>query len=403
MTSVKPVNITYLTHIQEFGGCEHHLLQLIESLDSQEFNKNIIFITDTYFSHNTEPFFEYVARLQQAKIIDRAIHLQIHKGLRDIRKIWELTKVISKQNSILHVYKGSIDSGNIPIVIALALNKIVIQTIQNKPAKPDPQYLIKSQILRPYCLRTPKLAIAVSNSVRQDCIDHYQTPRNRIQTIHNGINLTDFKSINIDREEKKRQIEREYNINLSDKTIFLNVARLSEQKGHIFLFEALLKISQQHRSLFKDLILLLVGNGPLEKKLKQTIKEYQLEDNVIFLGFRKDINELLACADAFLLSSLYEGLPLTIVEAMPMAKPVLATAVDGVSEIVSDGETGLLSPPRNAEELANTILRFMNLSRPDRIKMGRKGQEVAMNQFNLEHQVREIEKIYQKLWRQYFE
>ena len=58
MTSVKPVNITYLTHIQEFGGCEHHLLQLIESLDSQEFNKNIIFITDTYFSHNTEPFFE---------------------------------------------------------------------------------------------------------------------------------------------------------------------------------------------------------------------------------------------------------------------------------------------------------------------------------------------------------
>ena len=140
----------------------------------------------------------------------------------------------------------------------------------------------------------------------------------------------------------------------------------------------------------------LVGDGPLRPAVEKAIVKMGLERKVLFLGIRDDVPQLLAASDVFVLSSDYEGVPLTVLEAMAAGKPVVATAVGGVPELIEDGETGILVPPRNPEALAQGILRLAK-DASLRQRMGKAARERAQERFDISRTAREYEALYLRL------
>ena len=134
------------------------------------------------------------------------------------------------------------------------------------------------------------------------------------------------------------------------------VASLQERKGHRFLLQALKNIEAK----FPDARAIFAGEGPEEAALRQQARELGLENRVHFVGFRPDVREVLAACDAFALPSRKEGLSIAVMEAMAMGVPVVTSDIAGMSEVVRDGETGLLVPPFEVEPLANALSQLWN-------------------------------------------
>ena len=132
--------------------------------------------------------------------------------------------------------------------------------------------------------------------------------------------------------------------------VVLTPARLHEQKGHTYLLEAAAQVP--------DATFVLAGDGPLRARLEARARELGVAERCVFLGHRSDIAELLAVADLFVLPSLYEGLPVSVLEAMAARRPVVATAIGGTDEAVTHELTGLLVPPSDPGALASAIRRL---------------------------------------------
>lgn len=145
-------------------------------------------------------------------------------------------------------------------------------------------------------------------------------------------------------------------IGCEDEFLFVCAARLHEQKAHEVLIEAVDALRTRGLGGFR---VLLVGEGPRQRELEGLVRARQLSELVVFLGVRQDIPDILNQADAFVLSSDYEGMPLAILEAMAARRPIVATAVGGVPQLVAHGETGLLVAPRKPEQLAGAMETLM--------------------------------------------
>lgn len=136
---------------------------------------------------------------------------------------------------------------------------------------------------------------------------------------------------------------------LHDKGYFLigNIGRLTEQKGFVYFIDAMPDILKRHpKTKF-----IIVGAGELEQSLKERVARWHLEQDVVWLGFRKDVQNVMSQLDLVVLSSLWEGLPLTPIEAFSVGKTVVGTAVDGTVEIIDDGVDGYLIPPRDSNAI----------------------------------------------------
>jgi glycosyltransferase involved in cell wall biosynthesis len=126
-------------------------------------------------------------------------------------------------------------------------------------------------------------------------------------------------------------------------------ARLHKQKRHSDLLKA--------AALVPNALFVLAGDGPERGKLEELANRLGIASRVVFLGERNDVPKLLVCCDVFVLPSMYEGLPVSVLEAMAVGRPVVATAVGGTDEVVEDGVTGILVPPREPAKLAAEITR----------------------------------------------
>ncbi len=125
-----------------------------------------------------------------------------------------------------------------------------------------------------------------------------------------------------------------------------------------------------------------------------------IQDKVIFFGWRKDVSEILKVLDVFVQTSLWEGLSLSIMEAMAAGKPVVATNIKGNNELVLDGVSGYLVQPNNPEELANRIVTILNNKKLAK-EMGKRGSERIKKEFNISTNVKKIERIYNELLTNY--
>lgn len=207
----------------------------------------------------------------------------------------------------------------------------------------------------------------------------------KIVLVYNGIDLERFKpNVGI------RKVRGE---SLSSKTpMVVTVGRLDWYKGHKYLLEAAEKIVQT----LPDARFLIVGDGGYRKRLENQVKQLNLDENVIFTGNRKDIPEILAGIDLFVLSSVSEGFGRAVAEAMACAKTVVATKAGGLSEVVEDGITGRLVSPKNSTALAEAIIELLK-DKKKAENMGIAGRKRVEKLFSIERNVKSIEELYKKI------
>lgn len=220
----------------------------------------------------------------------------------------------------------------------------------------------------------------------------------RIKYLGNGIDITLFDPRRISAEEVTLK-RREIGIRKNERVVGI-VGRLVEEKGYLEFFQAA-RIIKAKMPNIKFLVV-----GPIEKEKRDALspdiaKDYGLGDDVIFLGMRRDMPQLYAMMDVFVLPSHREGFPRTLMEASAMAKSVVATDIRGCREVVRDGETGILVPVKDADALAEAILGL--LQDPETAKkMGQAGRRRAEEFFDERKVFQRVEAEYDRLLREKF-
>jgi len=185
----------------------------------------------------------------------------------------------------------------------------------------------------------------------------------------------------IDRSEKRKELGLS-----ADAAVIITVGELNANKNHIQVLEALSKLNKT------NFHYLIVGNGEDEQKLQKAVNELLLRDKVSFLGFRRDVPELLTASDVFILTSRREGLPKAVMEAMAVGLPIIATDVRGNKDLVKSGENGYLVSLDDAEQTAIGIDRLIDSEDLQR-SMGGKSKELV-KQYDLKNIIPQMEEIY---------
>jgi glycosyltransferase involved in cell wall biosynthesis len=225
--------------------------------------------------------------------------------------------------------------------------------------------------------------IAVSHAARTFLVEGKGYPAEQIVVVPNGRDLSQFAP-----GGHRERVRAELGIDEAVRLVGV-VGRLEAQKGHRYLLDAWPRVVRD----FPDVRLLVVGDGSLRAGLEQQAREAGVGAHVIFLGFRTDIPHLLDAVDGVVLPSLYEGMPLTAIEASAMACPIVATAVDGTPEVIEDGITGWLVPPADPAALARALMGMLG-DRARAVAAGRAGRARVLERFDLASQVEATAAVY---------
>lgn len=206
--------------------------------------------------------------------------------------------------------------------------------------------------------------------------------RNSIR-IPNAISTDRFKNINVNTKEKKNSLGIP-----AESMLIGSVGRLADQKGYVYLLDAAAKLLAEK----PDLYFIFVGDGPLAEEHKNQAHALGIEQNVIFTGGRTDVEELLACFDLFVSSSLWEGLPTVLLEAMAAGVPIIATDIPGTNELIEHNYNGLLVEPYNPDSLKTGILNLL--------KFQELRQRFVLNAFSSlkQYEMPQIAKAYEDLY-----
>lgn len=224
--------------------------------------------------------------------------------------------------------------------------------------------------------------ITVSEINRKDAISLGLFPPRKAVTIHSGIDVASYVDMRVDRGAKMAELGLP-----ATSPVIGTVGRLAVQKAPLDL------VAAAHRVIDRvpEARFIIAGDGPLHSAVKRAIGA---EERIRLLGHREDVGELLQVMDVFVVSSLWEGIGRALTEAMAAGRPVIATRVSGVPELVVDGETGLLVPPGQPGELAKAILRLLKDNHLAS-RLAEQGQRKVMREFDARTMVTEIAALYE--------
>ena len=369
---MRQTNILYLTSVLVTEGSQHVLLTLADQLNAERYKALVCCLT---------PRMEMLPRFQRAGIevvplgMQSYSVLQILRGARDLRSL-----VQSHQIDLIHTTNFS--DGLLGRVVArLAGVPVVISSIHT-------QYVWKPRLHLLLDTVTARLAdgfIVVSESVRQFAIDTLKIPAGKINVVNNGIvcfpTTPDPESI--------YRIRAELGLR-SDSSVVACIGSLKEIKGHKYLLQAVPAILAEA----PNAQFLIIGDGPLQAELRSLVTALGIADKVCFAGLREDVRTILPAIDILVQPSLQETFSLTALEAMAAEKPVVATNVGGLPEVVEDGRTGLLVPPENPSAIAHAVVDLLTF--PERRGvLGAAGGQRFREFFTAEKMVRRYEEIYE--------
>lgn len=233
---------------------------------------------------------------------------------------------------------------------------------------------------------THKLIVVSSDNISKG-LKNSIGRKEQYMVIRSGIDISKYKDIATDKENKRKEL----NIP-SNSRIITTIGPFKPQKNLKDFINVASKIVKKQ----SDIIFIIIGDGEQRPALELLIQGLDIYDKVRLTGWRRDVNEILSITDIFVLTSLWEGLPRSILEAMSAGIPVVANAVDGVKEIVKDGETGYLTEPFQTDKMSDIILKLLD-NEPLARRMGKRGQESISQEFDIGHMVRQQENLYIKL------
>lgn len=345
-------------------------VSIISSEDAQD--------TEFFKKHGINQY--YVDMNRKINIID------------DIKSIRSMIKLIKREKfDVIHTHTAK--AGFIGRISAkLSGTKLIVHTSHGLPYY-EGQNKIKYTIYKLLEIIASKFCHYVGSQNRED-LEKIQEYVNESRTFYegNGVNLERLDEINKSIADLELdEIRDELGIN-KENVVFLVGARLEAVKNHNLLLDALKLLKDQEIS---NYYCLLAGGGPLEEDLRLKVKEYNLQENVKFLGFRNDIYKLIKLSDVALLTSEKEGIPRIIMESMAFSKPVVATDVLGTRELVVNEVTGLLSRYLDEVQLANNIKEMIS-NEQLRKQYGKEGRIRIENEFTEALVAKRVDKLYKE-------
>ncbi len=349
------------------GGAENHLKDLISTQVEKGYHIKVLYLKgDGYWREEFESKgIEVIGpniRHYHSILFNRRLRATILRSCPDI----------------IHAHLGPAELYTFFNLLGMNKARLIISKHNDKRFAP----IVFGNALMKMVARRAQKVIAISDATREYFIVKGISP-SKLKTIHYGIDSNQFTH---SRQEDVQSIRRAWKIGEGE-LLFGTLARLVPQKS----LDTMLRAFQLYSSkTSKPAKLVLVGRGPLEKKLKLAVKALNIEKNVIFAGFRTDVPELLNALDVFLLSSIHEGFGLVLIEAMSAGTPIIATRVSAIPEVL--GEAGMMVEPKNEEQMAEAMLQ-MELER-QRIMYRRLGLERVKKAFTLEKMFEETHQVY---------
>jgi glycosyltransferase involved in cell wall biosynthesis len=239
------------------------------------------------------------------------------------------------------------------------------------------------------CNRMSHAVIAVSQHTADHIVHEEGAP---VEKVHVALNGIDFSRVKVSDRDAPARLRREWCP--GGEHLLVVPGRLHPEKGHTYFFQALPLIRQR---LACPVVVVVAGAGPFEAAYREEVRSLGCEDIVRFLGFRRDIPDVIAAADLVVLPSVAEAFGLVVAEALYLGAPIVATHVGGIPEIVEDGIDGVLVPPANSKALAGAIVSLLGDSERRR-RLANAGRERVAERFSFEKMMRAYEQVYERLF-----
>ena len=372
----RKINLLHIVNGFAIGGGELKLLELVKNLVEKRADKYTVTVCSVGQGGTLQPEFERLGI--KVFVIEKK-----HKF--DISQVFKVCRIIKQEQ--IDLVQTTLFYADVIGALAAKLTGVdaVISwaTVSHPPDSHETR--LRHKLSYQLCMRFVKRIVAVSEGVKKYLIEDRKIASKKIVIIHYGIDLSLFKSRNGFLDKRKRS-----ELGLPDHKIVIGtVARLEIQKGHRYLIAA----APESINKFSNVVFVFAGDGTLRQELETQVNALGLQENFRFLGFRKDVKELLFAFDVFVLPSLFEGLPNVILEAMASGRPIVATAVDGTPELIEHNETGLLVPPKSPHALQEQILKLLE-NEEKGSKLGRQAKEMAKQKFSFDQQFRKFEEVY---------
>jgi glycosyltransferase involved in cell wall biosynthesis len=330
---MRRVKVLQLISSGGYYGAENMLLNLCASQEKSGCENSLLLFYNVHV-----PNVEFYERARRRGLSVRMVHC---KGRADWRAVRQIEEYIQEDEVDLvhtHGYKADLYG----YLAAWRCHKPVVATCHNWVGGTAALGIYNH--LDRMALKKFNALAAVSDAVAQRLLA-FGVPPEKIKTIANGIDVTAF-----ERAQPLPLLKDEGSI------VVGVVARLDLQKG----FEYLLRAARELCKMFPGLKIVIAGEGPDRSAIEEMIEQYGLQSSVVLAGQQSNMPAVYAAMDIFVLPSLNEGLPMTVLEAMAASKPVIATRVGAIPSVIRDGENGLLVVPKDTEGLRNAVASLLN-------------------------------------------
>ena len=382
--SPRKIQIVYILTKLELGGAQKHVLSLIEHLNPEQFDPLLVASSE---SAELVPYAKNILR-------DRLILLDSLKRevnpMEDFKAYRQICAVL-KRNSADIVHTHSSKAGILGRWAAWqAKIPHIVHTIHGfgfTPEQSQWQRVGFTRLEQETAKITQRL-IAVSKATLEEGSRFNIGRRAQYEWIPCGIDANEFKHIS---DAQTLRLKQELGIPKESPVITM-VACFKPQKAPLDF----VKVSAMVARRFPQVYFLMVGDGAMRPQIECLRKELKMDQRLILAGWRWDIPVILSASDGVVLTSRWEGLPLTLLEAMASGKPIVATHAGGSSEVILNGENGFLVNPGDVEGIAGALIQL--LSDPLlAVAMGRSGRERLTREYDVKYMVRRIERLYREL------
>jgi glycosyltransferase involved in cell wall biosynthesis len=363
----KTINVVHLISGRSdniYGG-DIVALNILKHLDKRNFKSHLLSFKESRLEG--EPLV-----VKKARSFDIEAGCIYSRGKFDYRSIFELKAFVNKNNIDIihsHGYKADIFSWFLKGLSIKQVSTLHGWWLGNSPKLKFYNYLDMLSI------RNFDRIVTVSNEVKSRLIRYVNSER--ITVINNGVDLDEISVV------AKIDLGME-----ADNLLLAIVGRLSKEKGHKYLFEAISDID--------SLKLLVIGTGPLEEKLKRYVIDKKIEKKVLFCGFKNNVLEYMNSVDIFILPSISEGLPLSLLEAMALKKAVVASDVGEIPNVIQDKDNGLLVEAKNVASLTNAI-KYLQNNHGIIENMGQKAYETVKDRYSVLEMVSKYQDVYKEI------
>lgn len=335
--------VVHLIYRLDFGGLETLLAECVNRIPANKYRHAIVCLTD---------YTDFAKRITQPGVEIFALHKAPGLGLGTHVKLWKLLRKL--QPTILHTY--NLAAIEYAFTATLAGVPIRIHAEHGRDAS-DPEGLNrKHNLLRRWLVPFIDCYISVSGDLQRWLKDVVGVPDAKNLLINNGVDTEHFKKNAAPKNSIASWVASQ------DVFVIGTVGRIQDVKNHVGLVDAFIQLQAQLPEEKARLRLAIVGDGPLRKTIADKIASAGIADVVWLPGARTDIADIMQTFSVFALSSIAEGTPVTILEAMSVGLPVIATQVGGIPALVMDHVTGTLVPPNDPAAMAAAIAAYVKQS-----------------------------------------